>query len=69
MNQAMRLLCKLCLLAAFFVTGQVFDSSVKRGEPLEFKVGAGQVIEGWDIALMQMKKGEKRIIILPYYLA
>ncbi len=53
----------------YFVTGQVFDSSVRRGEPFEFNVGQGQVIEGWDIALMQMKKGEKRVIILPYYLA
>ena len=42
-----------------------FDSSYDRGEPLKFKVGIGQVIPGWDEALLAMKKGEKRVIIIP----
>ncbi len=42
-----------------------FDSSVDRGEPIEFKVGTGQVIAGWDQALLHMKKGEKRVLIIP----
>ena len=37
--------------------GTVFDSSHNRNEPFEFKVGAGQVIRGWDEGLIGMKKG------------
>jgi peptidylprolyl isomerase len=47
-----------------FVDGRVFDSSVQRGTPIEFSVGVGQVIKGWDEALASMKKGEKRILRL-----
>ena len=43
--------------------GTVFDSSVKRGAPAQFKIG--QVIEGWNEALATMKKGEKRTLIIP----
>jgi peptidylprolyl isomerase len=45
--------------------GTVFDSSVERGVPLEFVVGVGQVIKGWDEALSDMKKGEKRTLTIP----
>ena len=45
------------------MNGQVFDSSVKRGQPAQFAIG--QVIEGWNEALQQMKKGEKRTLIIP----
>ncbi|MBP6869480.1 FKBP-type peptidyl-prolyl cis-trans isomerase [Candidatus Babeliales bacterium] len=45
--------------------GAQFDSSVKRGQPFQFKLGAKQVIPGWDFILAQMKVGEKRIVILP----
>ena len=34
--------------------GTVFDSSVERGDPLEFKVGVGQVIRGWDEGICQL---------------
>ena len=40
-----------------FPNGQVFDSSVSRGKPLEFKVGVGQVIRGWDEGICQLQKG------------
>lgn len=44
---------------------QVFDSSYQRGQPLEFQVGVGMVIPGWDEALMDMRVGEKRTLIIP----
>ena len=52
-----------------FMDGNVFDSSVKRGDPFKFLLGEGQVISGWDYAFLSMKKGEKRTIILPPDLA
>lgn len=52
-----------------FLDGKKFDSSLDRGKPLEFPVGVGKVIRGWDEALLDMKKGEKRILIVPSHLA
>ncbi len=47
------------------LNGKKFDSSVDRGQPIDFPVGRGQVIKGWDEALLAMKKGEKRVLIIP----
>jgi peptidyl-prolyl cis-trans isomerase A (cyclophilin A) len=45
--------------------GTKFDSSIDRGTPIDFPVGQGRVIKGWDEALLSMKKGEKRVLIIP----
>ncbi len=47
------------------VDGSVFDSSIPRGTPFEFTVGAGQVIKGWDQGFIGMKVGGKRTLTIP----
>lgn len=49
--------------------GTTFDSSYRKGVPFVFRVGMGAVIRGWDEAFQSMKKGEKRTLIIPYWLA
>ncbi len=51
-----------------FQNGQKFDSSLDRGKPIDFVLGKGMVIKGWDIGLKGMKVGGKRhLIISPEY--
>ena len=45
--------------------GTVFDSSVTRGQPLDFVVGVQQVIRGWDEGIVQLQKGQKAILTCP----
>lgn len=49
--------------------GTVFDSSYKRKEPIEFPVGVGQVIAGWDEGILLLKVGDKARFVIPSNLA
>ena len=51
-----------------FQDGKVFDSSIPRGEPLEFQLGAGRVIKGWDEGIALMKVGGKATLTIPPHL-
>jgi len=46
-------------------TGEEFDASYTRGEPLSFRLGAGQVISGWDQGVQGMKVGGRRKLVIP----
>ncbi|GGS38537.1 MULTISPECIES: FKBP-type peptidyl-prolyl cis-trans isomerase [Streptomyces] len=52
-----------------FSTGEEFDASWNRGTPLQFQLGAGQVISGWDKGVQGMKVGGRRQLIIPAHLA
>jgi peptidylprolyl isomerase len=47
------------------VKGKKFDSSVDRGQPFQFTLGAHQVIAGWDEGVAGMKVGGSRTLIIP----
>lgn len=51
--------------AGALTDGTKFDSSVDRGQPFSFKLGAGQVINGWELGVNGMKVGEIRQLIIP----
>ncbi|MEW1953555.1 FKBP-type peptidyl-prolyl cis-trans isomerase [Terrabacter sp. NPDC080008] len=50
-------------------TGEEFDSSWNRGEPLAFRLGVGMVIPGWDKGIEGMKVGGRRKLTIPSHLA
>ena len=49
-------------------TGEEFDASYNRGAPLDFRLGIGQVISGWDQGVQGMKVGGRRQLVIPPHL-
>lgn len=55
--------------SGYLADGTLFDSSVERGEPIEFPLGQGYVIQGWEEGIALMNTGDKLRLIIPYFLA
>ncbi|WP_426245080.1 FKBP-type peptidyl-prolyl cis-trans isomerase [Nocardioides sp. LHG3406-4] len=49
-------------------SGEEFDASYNRGDPLQFRLGIGQVIAGWDQGVQGMKVGGRRRLVIPAHL-
>ncbi|MFJ3664373.1 FKBP-type peptidyl-prolyl cis-trans isomerase [Streptomyces sp. NPDC090119] len=60
---------KVHYVGVAFSTGEEFDASWNRGTPLDFQLGAGQVIQGWDKGVQGMKVGGRRQLVIPAHLA
>ena len=60
---------KVHYVGVAYSTGEEFDASWNRGDPLQFELGAGHVIAGWDQGVLGMKVGGRRQLIIPPDLA
>lgn len=56
-------------VAKFFTNGEKIDTSTDHGGPYNFVLGQSNILPGWGDALFQMRKGERRTLVLPYWLA
>jgi peptidylprolyl isomerase len=59
---------KVHYVGVAYSTGEEFDASWNRGEPLQFQLGVGRVIEGWDQGVQGMKVGGRRKLVIPPHL-
>jgi peptidylprolyl isomerase len=55
--------------SGYLADGKMFDSSIERGEPIEFPLGQGKVIPGWEEGIALMSIGDKFRLVIPYFLA
>ena len=53
----------------YLLDGKMFDSSVERGQPIDFPLGSAQVIAGWEEGIALMHEGDKFRLVIPYHLA
>ena len=60
---------KVHYVGVAFSSGEEFDASWNRGEPLSFRLGVGQVIQGWDQGVQGMKVGGRRRLTIPSAMA
>ncbi len=60
---------KVHYVGVAYSTGEEFDASWNRGDPLQFELGGGKVIAGWDQGVLGMKVGGRRQLIIPPDLA
>jgi peptidylprolyl isomerase len=60
---------KVHYVGVAYSTGEEFDASWNRGEPLEFQLGVGRVIAGWDQGVQGMRVGGRRKLVIPSHLA
>ena len=60
---------KVHYVGVAYSTGEEFDASYNRGAPLDFPLGAGRVIRGWDQGVAGMRVGGRRRLVIPPHLA
>ena len=53
------------MYAGRLLNGTIFDQNISREHPFTFRLGRNQVIEGWDQVIQLMKRGERRVVIIP----
>lgn len=56
------------LYKGYLLDGAMFDQNENRDRPFTFQLDRGKVIKGWEYGLLMMRKGEKRLLIIPYEL-